>query len=257
MELKTLANSLKVLEAFTEEYPSWGVRDLAKSINMSSSIVHRILSTYENYGFLQQDKLTKKYSLGVRFIGYAALAKKELNISEYVVSLMKELAHQTNESIFLTLLDGDSGTTAEIAESSQPIKFAVNIGTRTPIHAGASCKVMLAYLPEEQLHEVLHKEGGLVAFTAKTKTEQDELLEDLRIIKQQGWCYSTEEFSEGVFGLGLPLFNYNHEIIASLTMAGPIERLPIEKIDIQLSKMRKTASAIQKLFSQHGVHYTP
>ncbi|CAM3401359.1 IclR family transcriptional regulator [Paenibacillus lupini] len=62
--LKTLDNSLELLNYFTKETPQWGVRELAKAMEMNHSIVFRILATFEQHGFLMQDKDTKKYSLG-------------------------------------------------------------------------------------------------------------------------------------------------------------------------------------------------
>lgn len=150
MTLKTLDNSLEVLKYFNKENPTWGVRELAKEMDISHSIIYRILATFEKQGFLIQNPETKKYELGLRFLEYGQMVKDKLNLSDFVLPIMINLADTIKESVFLTWLDGTDGVTVEIAESSQTIKFSVSIGTRTPLHIGASCKVIMAYLPEER-----------------------------------------------------------------------------------------------------------
>ena len=51
MALKTLDNSLEVLKYFSKENPSWGVRELAKEMNISHSIIYRILATLKIMAF--------------------------------------------------------------------------------------------------------------------------------------------------------------------------------------------------------------
>jgi len=90
MALKTLDNSLEVLKYFSKENPSWGVRELAKEMNISHSIIYRILATFENHGFLNQNPETKKYELGLRFLEYGQMVKEKLNLSDFVLPIMKK-----------------------------------------------------------------------------------------------------------------------------------------------------------------------
>ena len=73
MTLKTLDNSLEVLKYFNKENPTWGVRELAKEMDISHSIIYRILATFEKQGFLIQNPETKKYELGLRFLEYGQM----------------------------------------------------------------------------------------------------------------------------------------------------------------------------------------
>lgn len=189
MTLKTLDNSLEVLKYFNKENPTWGVRELAKEMNISHSIIYRILVTFESHGFLIQNPETKKYELGLRFLEYGQMVKDKLNLSDFVLPIMKNLAETIKESVFLTWLDGKDGVTVEIAEGSQTIKFSVSMGTRTPLHIGASCKVIMAYLPEDRKKEIM--EHGMKRLTPETITDPAEMIADLEKIQQQGWCFST------------------------------------------------------------------
>lgn len=254
MALKTLDNSLEVLKYFSKENPAWGVRELAKEMNISHSIIHRILATFENHGFLNQNPETKKYELGLRFLEYGQMVKEKLNLSDFVLPIMKKLSEEIKESVFLTWLDGADGVTVEIAESSQTIKFSVSMGTRTPLYIGASCKTIMAYLPEKKQKDIM--DSGMKKLTTETITDPEELLIDLEKIRTQGWCFSTGEYSHSVFGLGVPLFNNKGEIIASLTIAGPNYRKPVEeKLPDMVKVLQYAAMSIQRYFDQYSFKF--
>ncbi|WP_436376094.1 IclR family transcriptional regulator [Cytobacillus sp. BC1816] len=253
MSLKTLDNSLELLQYFTRENPSWGVRELAKEVGISHSIVYRILSSFEKYGFLVQDPISKKYELGFRFIEFGQIVKENLRLSDFVYPIMKRLAEKVEESVFLTWLDRTDGVTVEIAESSHKIKYEVSMGTRTPLYVGASCKVIMAYLPREKQKEIIS--NGLTAFTKNTILDEEKLFNDLDEIKAKGWGYSVGEFSESVFGLGVPLFNRENDIIASLTISGPEYRLPEKDLESSLAILQREAEKIQQYLKQYNSHY--
>jgi DNA-binding IclR family transcriptional regulator len=253
LSLKTLDNSLEILNYFTRETPSWGVRELAKEMGISHSIVYRTLASFEKYGFLEQDPLSKKYELGLRFLEFGQMVKEKMRLSELVYPVMKRLAEQVEESIFLTWLDKADGVTVEIAESAHRIKYEVSLGTRTPLYVGASCKVIMAYLPRDKQQEIIS--NGLKAFTKNTILDEEKLLKDLSEIKEKGWCYSVGEFSDSVFGLGVPLFNSQNEIIASLTISGPEYRAEEMNTKEALNVLQKAAGKIQDYLKHYSSNY--
>ncbi|MDY0393439.1 IclR family transcriptional regulator [Virgibacillus halophilus] len=225
--LKSLSTALDVLTKFTPRNPDWGLRELAKEMEMNHTVLYRILKTFEDKGFLIQDELTKKYELGSKIYDLLAVVQSKVNLSDLVVPLMKELSEVIEETVFLTWKDGYHGKTVEISESTQQIKFAVSIGYKTPLYVGASTKVMMAFLDEKEQLAIIKK--GTEKFTDHTLVTEKEILSDLRKIKQAGWCYSEGEFAEDVFGIGVPIFGNGGKIVASLTVAGPVYRIYEEK----------------------------
>ncbi|EGK07756.1 IclR family transcriptional regulator [Desmospora sp. 8437] len=251
MSLKTLDNSLELLKYFTEKNTAWGVRELAKEMNMSHSIVYRILSTFEKHGFLIQNPDTKKYELGLKFWEYGQLVQEKFRLLDLIHPIMERISEETGESIFLTRLDGMEGVCADIAESSQMIKYAVSVGTRTPLYAGASNKTIMAYLPKEKQEAIIQE--GLNPMTDKTIVDADKLISELAEIREKGWCFSVGEYSESVFALTVPLFNWKKEIIASLAMAGPEYRVNDMDVPEMLKILQRECSEIQNYFDRYRI----
>ena len=254
MTLKTLENALDMLSYFTTENPEWGLRDLAREMNINHTVLHRILKTYEKKGYLIQNKSTKNYELGLKFLEFTSVIKQKMKLSEFIQPVMKELANAVNETVFLTLHDGDYGVTVEIAEYERQLKFNVTIGTRTPLYVGASCKPIMAYLPEEEQLEIMNK--NMRVFTPKTMTNKEALMKDFKKIKEKGWSFTKGEYSDAVFGLGAPLFNLSGKVIGSLTIAGPVYRMPDEKIAETVESLRRKTDTIQQYFNKFGNLYS-
>jgi DNA-binding IclR family transcriptional regulator len=246
MSLKTLDNSLILLEFFTRKTPSWGVRELAKECGMSHSVVHRILSTFEKKGFLMQDPQTQKYELGISFWEYGQMVQEKIHLDDLIHPILDKIAKKGGESVFFTVLDGQEGVCMGIAESEQNIKYAISIGSRTQLYAGASNKVIMAFLSEQQQEEIIRK--GLRPVTPHTIVNEEKLKKELGDIKQKGWCYSVGEYTESVFGIAVPLFNYRNEIFSSLTIAGPAYRAKEDQVEPLLELLKEEGVKLQDYF---------
>ncbi|MBY0054361.1 IclR family transcriptional regulator [Brevibacillus agri] len=254
MTLKTLEKSLELLELFTKERTSWGVRELAKELGINHTTVYRILATFEQKGYLIQDHETKKYELGMKLWEFGQLVEDKMGISEYIYPIMRNVSEQTGETIFLTWLDQLECVHVEMAESSQSIKFSVSVGSRTPLHAGASNTVIMAYLPRDVQEQVIAR--GLTALTAHTVVEKESLYKKLDEIKKRGWCFSAGEFADEVFGLSVPLFNKRREIVGSMTIAGPVSRTPEgERLLTMLSALQEGQREVQHYLDKYNLSY--
>jgi DNA-binding IclR family transcriptional regulator len=246
MSLKTLDNSLYLLEFFTRENPSWGVRELAKKCEMSHSVVQRILSTFEKKGFLMKDPQTLKYELGISFWEYGQMVQEKIHLDDLIHPILERISKKGGESVFFTVLDGREGVCMDIAESEQNIKYAISIGSRTQLYAGASNKVIMAFLPYDQQAMIIDK--GLKPVTSHTIVNEEKLKKDLIDIRQKGWCYSVGEYTESVFGIAIPLFNYRNEVFSSLTISGPAYRASEDQIEPLLQLLKKEGAKIQDYF---------
>lgn len=249
LTLKTLDSALEILKYFTKENMSWGVRELAKEMGKSHSVIHRMLVTYEKHGFLKKDSETQRYELGLKFFEYGLIIQEKLKFKDLVMPYMNKIADQTRESVFLTMVDGIEGVCIAIAEGNRSIKFEVTIGTRTPLYAGASCKSIMAYLPKELQKEII--DTGLHEFTKNTTIDADKLKSELEDIKQKGWSYTTGEYTDDVVGISVPIFDHIGKIFVSLTIAAPSYRITDEVAMRCLTLLQEGSKNIQEQINSY------
>ena len=220
---KTTEKVTKIFEMFSINKPEWGVTELSSELDWSKSVTHRILSTLENSGFLQQNKDTSKYQLGYRLIELGSIARQNIELIDLAREEMKDLSKKTGETVLLDIPDGIKTICIDKVESNANIKFTCGIGKPVPIYAGALGKAILAYYPEEKINNVINT--GLIKHTDNTTDDAEELKKELHVIKQRGYSMTKGEWNPGALGVASPIFDHQENVIASIGVLGPEYRM--------------------------------
>ena len=86
-----------------------------------------------------------------------------------------------------------------------------------------------AYLPEEDWDRIIAAEG-LKRYTNNTITDADRLKAHLREIRKKGYAFSDQEVDRDVRDVSAPILNSRGELIAGLSVAGPVYRINKKQI---------------------------
>ncbi|MDR7316837.1 IclR family transcriptional regulator [Brevibacillus nitrificans] len=249
--LKTLDQSLKLLQLFTKDKPEWGARELAKEIGVNHANVFRMLSTFEANRYLEKDPVTKKYSLGIRLWELGLTMRESFHVSRLIHPILESMMEESGESIFLTCLDGDEGLTLDALEPDNVVKFSVSVGSRCPLFVGASYRSIMAYLPQEHIERIIQQ--GLKQYTKNTIADPDQLRAELAHILEVGWARSSGEYTPDVLAIACPLFHYEGHIMGSLTISGPQYRMPEESVEKYYDILMRGKEQIDKIITEYRV----
>ena len=146
-----IERALDALSLFAEsDSPSLGVTEIAQSLGLSKAVVHRILASFRAKGFVELDETTRRYSLGPRilFLGLSYLDR--IDIVSVARTAMAELCARTSETATLSLRSGDHRVYVDQVTPSRDVRMSVALGVPYPLHAGASSKAFLAFLPSRR-----------------------------------------------------------------------------------------------------------
>lgn len=219
MTLKTLDSALALLSYFTVRQSTWGVRELAKYSGVHHAVVHRVLATFAENGYLIQHPETSKYSLGLRLFELGQVVRKTFTPEEIVRPVLEQLARQCGETVFLSWLDGYQGLCIGMVQSQHQLRFSIELGERFALLAGAHAKAILAFQPSA-FREAIYQQGK---DSAATRADMEPRLDEVR---QNGWAYTYGEAAAGVAGLAVPLWSPNHQaVVGSVSIAGPQQRI--------------------------------
>jgi len=249
--LKTVDRALEVLLRFNEEHPEWSTGELAQALGLHRSIVYRILATLERRGFVTQADHRGRFRLGLKLVELGNVVLASMDLRQVAHPIMARLVREIGESAFLTVVSGDESVCVDKIDSPQPIRVTMTIGGRYPLHAGASNKILLAYLPPDTIEALIAR--GLEAITPDTITDPARLKENLAMIRKQGWAYSVGELTPGVAAIAVPLWNNNEEVVAALSIANLASKFSEDRLPMLISKVRQAAEEISaRLLSWHG-----
>ncbi len=69
------------------------------------------------------------------------------------------------------------------------------------------------------------RDTKLKSYTKNTITNREKLLEDLEKIRKRGYAFSNQEIDVGVSGVAAPIRNNEGEVVASICVVGPTNRI--------------------------------
>jgi len=228
---QSLAHGLNILLLYETHTPYFTVPEISKRLGYSKSKTYRLIRTLIKYGLLQEYGHTSKYSLGLNAFRLGLLAQQQFNITVIARPFMKELSKMTKETVVLTAVNGTKAIVLDRVESDEPIRYTIfQPGASIPLHAGASSKILMAYLPEKDWDEIISKEG-LRRYTANTITDQGSLKAHLREIRKRGFGFSDQELDRDVRAVAALIFIAAGELAAGLSVAGPAYRIHKRKMN--------------------------
>lgn len=240
--LKTLSSALQLTQFFTREQPLWGVRELAKASGMHHSVVHRMLATFAEEGFLIQDE-RGRYGLGLKWFEIGEVVRHSISPTALIEPVLNQLMQKSGETVFLSLLHGQEGMTIDVAHSEQQLRFSSEEGQRFPLYAGAHGKAILAFLPAATRESIYTK-----ALERHVSLNPTAIEEQLAVIRERGWAYTCEETAQGVAGLALPLWSTDKKtVIGSLVIAGPMQRLDEAAVPRLLDTLQSAQRQIESM----------
>lgn len=219
-----IERALDALSLFAEtDQPSLGVTEIAQSLGLSKAVVHRILASFRAKGFVELDETTRRYSLGpkILFLGLTYLDRVDILSVARVV--MHQLSALTDETATLSLRSGDSRVYVDQVTPNRDVKMSVSLGLPYPLHAGASSKAFLAFLPEDEQKRYLSG-GKLQALTGRTTVDARKLKKELEHIRAAGYAQSFGERMEGAGAVAAPVFGRDGFPAGVISVCGPLER---------------------------------
>jgi len=227
---QSLAHGLDILLLYDASTQFFTVAEISKRLGYSQSKTYRLVRTLIQYGLLQEDDGSARYALGLNALRLGLLAQRQFNISVIARPFMKELSLLTKETVVLTSVNGTKGIVLDRVESEEPVRYTMfQPGAIIPLHAGASSKILMAYLPQEHWEQIIAKEG-LKRYTPNTITNVNQLMAHLRKIRKKGYGFSDQEVDRDVRAVAAPILNGMGELVAGLSVAGPVYRISKKRV---------------------------
>jgi DNA-binding IclR family transcriptional regulator len=191
--------------------------------------VHRLLSTLADEGLLEQDPRSGRYRLSLSVFDLVGALPTQRSLHEAVLVSMTELRSRTGETVQVGVLDGRQVVYVERLDSPSTLRMFTELGRRNDAHCTSSGKVLLAFAPRDQVDRIL-RGWALPQVTEHTITDPKVLRSELRSIRQRGYAENREESELGIVSVAAPIRDDSGAVIASLSLAGPAERIDPERL---------------------------
>ena len=227
--LSSVRNAARLLKEFSRGSREIGVTELSRRLGIGKSTAHRLLNTLAEEKLLEQDPDTGAYRLGLAMYELGASVSMHTDLHEACAVVVDQLRNATRETVQVAVLDGREVVYVERRESPQTLRLFGRVGHRNDAHCTSTGKLLLAYLPPQRLDALL-EDWTLARKTPFTIGDVTTLRRQLDLIRQRGWAENVQEAELGVASVAAPIRNGLGEVVASVSVAGPLQRITNESL---------------------------
>lgn len=162
---------------------------LVEATGISRPTAHRLASALVEHGLIR--RTDEGFALGAELVGLGRAAAAGWPWGDSAGPALAALVEATGESAQLYVREGDARRCLVARESSHELRTIVAEGARLPLTVGSAGRVLR------------HPDS----------------------IDRRGWIESVEERAPGVASVSAPVRDAAGEVVAAVSVSGPLERL--------------------------------
>ncbi|MCM3714429.1 IclR family transcriptional regulator [Halalkalibacter oceani] len=240
----SIKKALEILNLFNLETRELTVTQISNLLHIPQSSVYRYIRILKENRYVFETE-RNSYKIGFKLLELGNLARIDNEIISIANPIMKQLTDETKETSVLVIHSGLNAVCLEdVTSSHHLIKVSSVSGKVIPLFAGASSKAILAYMGSETINK-LYKHGFIKKFTPHTIVDKEELIKEMKKVRENGYAVSDSELDEGVYTYAVPIFSSGN-IFGSLSLAGPKERIIRNNKEELIEKIKNAVNEIEK-----------
>ena len=211
-----------LLETLVRNGGSASLKMLSAESGLHPSTAFRILSSAADNGLIDRAE-GGQYRMGGKIMQWGCALQGGTNLPEVARPIMEWLRNKVEETVNLTLHEGDEVVYIERVTPRRMMRVEQVIGSHAPLHVTAVGKIFLA---EDSASGVMGyaERTGLPAYTANTLTTLDKLRGELETIRRERLAHDREEAELGVACIGAPIRDAEGKLVAGLSISAPADR---------------------------------
>ncbi len=244
--VQSVDKALRILELLEESPDGLILTDISRMLQVPKSTTFKILTTLLSRGYLCRADGSRRYSLGIRLFELGHQALGHVKEREGIHLLLQELSSKFNETAHFSVLRGSDVLYLDKVESRASLRMVTAVGTRRPAHCTATGKALLAWLTEPDIRSIMS--GEMTAFTPRTITDVERLLEDLACVRERGYAIDYEENEPGIVCIGAPVTSPDGNVVAAISVSGPTVRIGMEEVPIVAEAVVDTARRVSRSY---------
>jgi DNA-binding IclR family transcriptional regulator len=157
--------------------------------------------------------------------------------------VMRRLAEELGEGVALGVREGTQAMYVEQFEAKSAVRMTARLGSRMPLHCTAVGKVLVAWLWESRIDEIVGPEPYAQVAEA-TLTRRADLLRELARVRERGYALDAQEYEADVRCIAAPVRNREGEVVAAVSVSAPAGRLPTAREQVLARPLMLAADEI-------------
>jgi IclR family transcriptional regulator, pca regulon regulatory protein len=222
-----LAKGLAVIRAFTRDHASMSLSEIAAVAGIPAATARRCLLTLEELGYVTRNG--RSFVLRPKVMELGAAYLESIDIEKLTKTHLEELARLTSDSAALCVRDGVDVVYVARASVRTLLRLEAHVGSRFPVHATSTGRVLLAGASPERL-QWYFANASLDALTDQTVTDPLRLRALVAECRRAGYSVVQDELAYGIVALAVPVFDAQGRVVAALNSSSHSRRIAKTKL---------------------------
>ena len=245
--IQVLERTFSVLDALASQAQPVSLKGICERTGLHPSTAHRILNDLA-FGRFVDRPAAGTYRLGVRLLELGNLVKARLDLRQVAVPLMRELHELTQQSVILSVRQGDEVVDiARMHVERSSTRAVPAIEDRAPLHLTSAGKLFLSQDDPVRVRAYATR-TALTGRTCNSITDLARLEQELSLVRNSGVASNHEELKLGVSGVAAGVLDDQGKLLAGLSVSSPADRLQ----ESWLSSVKRTAALISEALGYRG-----
>ncbi|MBI4506433.1 MAG: IclR family transcriptional regulator [Chloroflexi bacterium] len=214
--VRVVKRIVDILDCLADGDRSLTLTAIAQRVGLHPSTVHRLLRTLEQHQLVYRYPDTDLYGLGYRLLSYGDAVRGRPDLGQLALPELQRLRDETEETTLVFVRAGSERVSVAAVRSPHELCIVPVIGRRMPLYIGSASKVILAHLEREEQERYL---------ASLTEVDVAALRREIERMRASGYGVSISEWTLGAAAICAPIFRKNGQVVASLGVAMPVQRL--------------------------------
>ena len=250
--IQSVDRALGLLDTIAELGGEATLTELSRTTGLNISTCHHLLATLSKRGFVAKAAGRRSYALGARILHLGQACLRQVDLPHRAQPFVEQINRTTSETVHLCVLQGENVITVLKREGRHAVRVDTSIvGTSDAAHATATGKAMLAWLPEDEIRRIVSARG-MMRFTPNTITEFSALIEELRLVRRNGFSIDREEFQPGVICVGAAVRDNAGAVVGAISASAPTMRTNEEHLTLMREEVMAAARALSAELGESG-----
>ena len=226
--VQAVDRAMRILEVIAEAEAGMSLSEITERSGLSTSTVHRILTTMEERRFVMFDTAESAWRIGRQAHSVGASFARRNNFIGAALPFLRALRDKTRETINLGIAEAGEVVILHQVESREIVRAITRPGGRIPMTSSGLGKAIMAHYPAADIGHIV-KTFGLRRLTPKSIVRADDLFAALRRIRRDGYALDDEEANLGLRCVASAVFNSDGEPLCAISLSAPAARISDER----------------------------